>query len=275
MKMIRLATIAVLTSTILAGGIQAFADDDVKEIRETTTENTVTFTGDGDEDVVVQPPVEEPDVDLGPNPSPQKGPLTIAYAPSVFDFGSNPISTQDQAYSMIAEEQTVTGTQDKVPYVSFIQVQDTRGDKDSGWNLTVSLSPFVSATDPNDELTGAEIEFINAKKRFNDDKGDQTLAPTVNGEGSSLIVKSNNFGVPIMTAAAGHGRGSSSTIWGDQDELTADFNNDELDGPVRNHAIKLHIPGTTMPEANVAYQATMEWILSDTADSGGEYIPEE
>jgi len=37
MKMIRLATIAVLTSTILAGGIQAFADDDVKEIRDTTT----------------------------------------------------------------------------------------------------------------------------------------------------------------------------------------------------------------------------------------------
>lgn len=213
MKMIRLATIAVLTSTILAGGIQAFADDDVKEIRDTTTQNTVTFTGDGDEDVVVQPPVEQPDVDLGPNPSPQKGPLTIAYAPSVFDFGSNPISTQDQAYSMIAEEQTVTGTQDKVPYVSFIQVQDTRGDKDSGWNLTVSLSPFVSASDPNDELTGARIEFIDAQKRFNEDKGDQELAPIVNGEKGSLILESDNFGVPMMTAAAGHGRGSSSTIW--------------------------------------------------------------
>jgi len=57
--------------------------------------------------------------------------------------------------------------------------------------------------------------------------------------------------------------------------LTADFNNAELDGPVRNHAIKLHIPGTTMPEANVAYQATMEWNLSSTADDSGEYIPAE
>ncbi|NMP59398.1 WxL domain-containing protein, partial [Enterococcus mundtii] len=52
MKFIRLATIAALTATIFVGGITAFAD----EVRNVTTDGTIEFTPNEDEDLVVVPP---------------------------------------------------------------------------------------------------------------------------------------------------------------------------------------------------------------------------
>ena len=46
------------------------------------------------------------------------------------NFGSRMISNQDREYSMLAEMQQLEGTEgdeNKVPYVSFAQVQDTHG----------------------------------------------------------------------------------------------------------------------------------------------------
>lgn len=78
MKKIRLATVAVLSTTLLAGGVQAFAQSSL----ETTTDNVVGFTSDGSDLTVVQPPVVHPEVEtIEPTPPGQTGPFTIAYAP--------------------------------------------------------------------------------------------------------------------------------------------------------------------------------------------------
>ncbi|NMP59682.1 WxL domain-containing protein, partial [Enterococcus mundtii] len=52
MKFVRLATIAVLTSTILVGSVTAFAD----EVRNVTTDGTIGFTANEEDDLVVVPP---------------------------------------------------------------------------------------------------------------------------------------------------------------------------------------------------------------------------
>ncbi len=77
----------------------------------------------------------------------ETGPLTIAYAPTM-DFGTQVISNKDMSYNMVAEMQQLAGTEgaeNKVPYVSFAQVQDTRGNN-AGWDLSVTLSAFESGT---------------------------------------------------------------------------------------------------------------------------------
>ena len=45
MKFIRLATVAALSTTIFAGGVQAFAEEtESQEVRQATTEGQITFT---------------------------------------------------------------------------------------------------------------------------------------------------------------------------------------------------------------------------------------
>lgn len=56
MQKIRLATVAVLSTTLLAGGVQAFAQSSL----ETTTDNVIGFTSDGSDLTEVQPPVVNP-----------------------------------------------------------------------------------------------------------------------------------------------------------------------------------------------------------------------
>ena len=127
MKFLRLATIAALSTTALAGGITAFAE----EAREVTTDGQVEFVPNDSDETVVEPTEPEgPDVEIPPvGPEGQTGPLTIAYAPTL-DFEQQVISNQDQAYNLVAEMQQLASTEgdeNKVPYVSFAQVQDTRG----------------------------------------------------------------------------------------------------------------------------------------------------
>ncbi|MDO7873024.1 MAG: WxL domain-containing protein [Enterococcus casseliflavus] len=268
MKLIRLATIAALSTTMLAGGVQAFAE----ESRSVNTENDITFTSDGDEEVVVQPPVTEPEVGpIEPTPPGQTGPLTIAYAPKTISFGTHAISTQNQAYSMIAEEQPLIGG-GTTPYVSFAQVQDTRGSHE-GWTLGVSLSDFVSAKS-NNTLAGAQIELANPSIVYNNGEGNQELKPTANtNQGTSLFLNVGDDNVLVMNAAETQGAGTSSVVWGDQADLNAQAADEEVE-VVENHAIRLHVPGSTAQDA-AAYTATMNWQLASTPDLDGELVPEE
>lgn len=108
MKLVRLATIAALSSTVFAGGMTVFAEDGStdtsKEVRNVTTNGTIEFTPNEDEELVVVPPVKEPDVEIEPEVPGTTGPLSIMKAVTM-DFGSQVISNQDRTYNMVAEKQ--------------------------------------------------------------------------------------------------------------------------------------------------------------------------
>ena len=272
MKFIRLATIAALSSTILAGGaVSVFAD----ETREVTTEGQVQFTAATDEDgeLEVIPPIdpeEGPDVEIDPIVPGTTGPLSILMAPAM-NFGSQVISNQDQVYNMVAEMQQQRGTEDdenKVPYVSFAQVQDLRG-TNAGWDLQVSLSDFTSNTH-NNVLTGAEITFVDSYMEYVG--SNQENAPVTHEAGLTLLP--NGAARSVMTAAQTKGAGASSVVWGNQEDLNTKFADDEIE-IVENEAIQLSIPGTTAKDATT-YTSTLTWELTTTPgeDGPGETDPE-
>lgn len=133
MKFINLTTVAALSTTIFAGGVHAFADEskETGEVRQITTDGQITFTPNDDAPNVESDP-DGPEVEIPPVVGPDgenNGPLTIAYVPTM-NFGSQIISSVDMQYNMVAERQQkagTTGEENKVPYVSFAQVQDMRG----------------------------------------------------------------------------------------------------------------------------------------------------
>ncbi|WEI91774.1 WxL domain-containing protein [Enterococcus casseliflavus] len=306
MKWIRLATVASLTSTIFAGGVQAVANDEPTpnqepsgERRRQNTENNIEFRAGDGESVEVVPPVPYPPVTIV-DPDPPTGPLTIAHVPKKFDFGVQRISTANVSYPIIAEqEKLVTGDDEeeisrdndeevRVPFVSFAQIVDTRGLIDSQWELNLDLTEFTTSSGEN--LRGAYLELLEPTIVHNeyteeelqalpDDHEDRDyllqLLPnaftTPNELGNeSLIIHANSTNVTVMSATDGQGQGVSSIYWGDQEELNA-AHESETD-PVLNHAIRLHIPGTATPQA-AEYTATLTWHLTSAMDANGETVP--
>ncbi len=265
MKFIRLATVAALSTTIFAGGVQAFAEEtESQEVRQATTEGQITFTP-GNDDTVVDPGDDGEDVTIPPITGPDgenKGPLTIATVPTM-NFGSQIISTTDEHYNMVAERQQKTGTsgeENKVPYVSLAQVQDTRGTNE-GWALRVSLTEFQAPTNTlNNVLKGAKITLFDPTLRYSIDNNEQ--APTIHASGLELIP--NSDAVPIMTAANNKGAGTSTAVWGDHDAIAKQV----ADGAavVENEAIQLFVPGSTAKDA-VTYTSTLTWELGQTPDN--------
>lgn len=266
MKMIRYATAAALATTILAGSVPAFAE----EARNVETEGQIVFTPNDEEETEVEPPEEWPPVVIPPvGPEGQTGPLTIAYAPT-FDFGEQVISNQDQAYNLVAEMQELVdedgnGTGEMTPYISFAQVQDTRGNN-AGWDLEVSLSKFESGT-LNNELRGASIEFVSPRLQYNGN--DENNAPSIHAAGLRLDADGN--AQSVLTAAQNKGAGTSSVLWGDQEALLAQVEAGEE--VIENDAVKLHVPGASAKD-EATYEATLTWNLTSTADEDGETIPE-
>lgn len=262
MKFIRLATIAALSTTILAGGATSvFA----QEAREVSTDGEIQFTAPTDEDgeLEVIPPLdpddeETPDVELNPEIPGTTGPLSIMQAVTM-DFGSQIISNQDQTYNMLAEMRQLTGTEgdeNKVPYVSFAQVQDLRGTNE-GWDLQVSLSDFESGTQ-NNILKGAEITFVDARLDYVGTNQDN--APAIHGAGLTIIP--NGGARSVMTAEETKGAGGSSVVWGNQADMNAQFADEEIE-VVENNAIQLFVPGTTAKDA-ATYTSTLTWELTTT-----------
>ncbi|MDA9471612.1 WxL domain-containing protein [Enterococcus sp. 5H] len=263
MKLLNLATIGLLSTSILAGGVTAFAE----EVRNVTTDGEISFTavdedGEGEDTEVIPPEGEDgPDVEIPPVEGPDggnKGPLTIAYAPTM-NFGSQVISNQDRAYSMVAEMQQLAGTtgdENKVPYTSFAQVQDTRG-TNGGWDLQVSLSNFTSGTQ-NGTLTGAEISLRDPRIQY--EGSNAANAPAAHA--SRLNLRPGTGSVSVMTADPTKGAGVSSVVWGNQADLDEQFEDDDVD-VVKNDAIVLSIPGSTAKDA-ATYSSTLTWELTAT-----------
>ncbi|WP_368742772.1 WxL domain-containing protein [Enterococcus casseliflavus] len=266
MRFLRFATSTVLAATLLIGGFQGTA----AEVRVAETDGQVSFVPNDRDPTEVIPPdpgPEGPDVVIPPiGPEGQTGPLTIAYAPTL-DFGTQEISNRDAIYSMVAEKQQLTDTQgeeNKVPYVSFAQVQDTRG-SNAGWRLTVALSAFESGTQHN-ELRGAQIIFASREVEYI--SFNQENAPSAHEAG--LRLDANGAAQAVLTADAGKGAGTSSVVWGDQDELNAQYQDQAP--VVRNEAIQLFVPGATAKDAAL-YVATLTWQLSTTTPQSGETVP--
>jgi hypothetical protein len=261
MKLIRLATVAALTTTILAGGAAgAFAD----EVRDVTTDGQIEFTPSDNEELEVLPPEGEPDVDINPEVPGTTGPLSIVKA-AYMNFGKQVISNQDQTYNMVAEMQPLRETGELVPYVSFAQVQDVRGNN-AGWNLQVSMSDFTSQTQ-NNTLTGAEIEFVGSRVQY--EGINQENAPSSHTDG--LVLRPNSAAVSVMTAEDGQGAGASSIVWGDQADLNAQFADEEIE-VVENDMIRLSVPGSTAKDATT-YESTLTWELTSTPGANaGEMI---
>ncbi|MGG5325611.1 hypothetical protein IGJ83_003253 [Enterococcus pernyi] len=267
MKFVRLATIATLTSTIFAGGITAFADETPEvpstELRRVTTEGSIEFKPSSDEDLIVIPPEGGPDVDIEPEVPGTTGPLSIMKAVTM-NFGSQVISNQDQTYNMIAEKQQkagTTGDANKVPYVSFAQVQDVRG-TNAGWDLQVSMTDFkATKATVNDTLLGAEISLLSPRIQYEGSTAGN--APVAHTDGLKLIPNASS--VPVMTAEKDKGAGVSSVVWGNQANLDAQ-EADPATEVVTNNAIRLFVPGKTAKDA-AQYKSTLTWVLSTTPDN--------
>lgn len=259
MKVLNLATVGLLSATILTGGITALAE----EAREVQTEGQIIFTPNTEEETVVIPPETSPEVEIDPEVPGTTGPLTIVKA-ATMNFGSQVISNQDQTYNMVAEMQNLVDGSGKVPYVSFAQVQDTRG-TNAGWDLKVSLDDFTSASQ-NGVLTGAEVSLLDPHIQY--EGNTNTNAPTAHMSGLKLIPGTG--AVSVMTAENLKGAGASSIIWGNQADLNAQFANDEVD-VVTNGAIQLFVPGLTVKDA-ATYTSTLSWELSDTPGPDGEDV---
>lgn len=264
MKFIRLATIAALSTTLLAGGASSvFAN----ETREVTTDGQVEFrpAGEEDGDLEVNPPEPDPDVEIEPEVPGTKGPLSILKA-ATMNFGTQVISNQDKTYNMVAEMQQkagTTGDENKVPYVSFAQVHDLRG-SNAGWDLQVSLSNFESKT-LNNILTGAEVELVGSDIRY--DGNNPTNMPEAHANGMKLLP--NGAARSVMIANQGKGAGVSSVVWGNQAELNAQFAAEDFDPEkdvVENGAIRLFVPGATAKDATT-YMSTLTWELTTTPEN--------
>lgn len=284
MKWIRLATVAALTSTIFAGGVQVVADDGENNepktpLFEVETPNEVTFT-EGEEEVDdVENPLEYPPVII--DPLPVKGPLTIVYVPEMFDFGQQAITSSSAEYSVIAEMQNVdeehqlaidNNLTGEVPYVSFAQVSDTRGNSAADWTLSLALTDFIGK-DTGDILYGAQLHFIDPQIKHNDGTGpadEAPVAPVTNGD--RVILNANTdlaSSIPVMTAGANQGQGRSSVFWGDQDKMMEQFNDDDFNDTILNDRIQLHLPSAATPQQDT-YTATLTWLLSTTVGEDGE-----
>ncbi|MFR3287695.1 MAG: WxL domain-containing protein, partial [Enterococcus casseliflavus] len=133
----------------------------------------------------------------------------------------------------------------------------------AGWRLTVALSAFESGTQHN-ELRGAQIIFASREVEYL--SFNQENAPSAHEAG--LRLDANGAAQAVLTADAGKGAGTSSVVWGDQEELNAQYQDQ---APVVPEAIQLFVPRTRQDEA--LYVATLTWQLSTTAPQSGETVP--
>ncbi|GEB28752.1 cell surface protein [Enterococcus casseliflavus] len=262
MKLLQVAAITLVTTTLFAGGQMVLAE----QVTETTTDGFIQFEPNEEEELIVTPPIDEPDVEIKPEVPGTTGPLSIVKVPTM-NFGKQVISNQDKYYEMIAEKQSLRNPDDngpkEVPYVSFAQVQDLRGTND-GWNLKVRLTDFTSDTH-NGILTGAHIILVESNVIY---EGQNSLNKPDKHE-NELELKPGTGAVSVMKADVNKGAGTSSIVWGKQDELTTKFvknqENEIEEDVVTNSAIQLYVPGKSEKDATM-YKSTLTWELAATPE---------
>ncbi|PQF25877.1 WxL domain-containing protein [Enterococcus mundtii] len=112
----------------------------------------------------------------------------------MMNFGSQIISTTDEYYNMVAELQKKTGTtgeENMMPYVSMVQVQDTRGTNE-GWELRVSLNEFQALTENlNKVLKGVKITLLDPTLLYS--INDDALVSSIHASGLELIPNTDAY----------------------------------------------------------------------------------
>ncbi|WP_262818907.1 WxL domain-containing protein, partial [Enterobacter roggenkampii] len=105
----------------------------------------------------------------------------------------------------------------------------------------------------NNVLTGAEITFKEPSIKY--EGSNQENTPVAHS--SNITLSPDTGSQLVMNAADGKGAGVSSVIWGDQEQLNADYENPQIT-TVLNPFIELSVPGSTVKDATT-YQATLTW----------------
>lgn len=273
-KLFSLATVAVLSSTIPIGET-VLADEETtgSQAREVETEGSVGFRApeDGEEEIVVNPPEEtEPPVTIPPTEPGSTGPLTIAFVPTL-NFGERAISNEDRDYSVLSERQVLVDddgnpSEETTAYVSFAQVQDTRGNN-AGWTLTAHMTDFVNDGEnvKHNVLKGAQVTFKDPSLRY---ASDPESAPSIHSN-DLVLIPGAGTALPVMTADTGKGAGVSSVVWGDQtklNELEDAAETEEAKKLIENEAIVLSVPGKTIKDQG-SYISTITWELTTAVEN--------
>lgn len=134
---------------------------------------------------------------------------------------------------------------------NFVQVVDNRG-KLSGWNLSVTATPFTG-----ENKSGQDVALNGAVLSVNDLslKGPaEVAAPTILNNSVNI----NESSSTLMSAAANAGTGSWSLKFGEEETTTETYGT-----LVQDTGVKLDIPAKAQPQADVAYKATLTWVLAD------------
>lgn len=252
MKTVKLTVIGmVLMGAILSGGTAAVAAED-------KTRDTKAYIKFKDSDGEIVDPVDPTDPEIPvipvdptdpgtPIKPGTKGPLSLDYASELF-FDEVPMSSKDKEY--FAKTITVTnkeGTAKKRQVPLYAQITDDRGTA-AGWTLSVKQNgQFKTATKDKEELTGAEIIFLNGQV----DTISEALTPGFVQEETTLNSDTAQASTKVMGAKDGEGSGT----------FVYRFGKDETEGA---KSVKLSVPGKTVKKKE-AYSTTLTWTLSDTA----------
>lgn len=193
----------------------------------------------------------DPEVEVNPENKPDlpedQGPLSIDFVSS-FNFGSQPITVNDQTYyaqpqRLLNADGTVNEIEERPNYV---QISDRRPENDrNGWQLALTQNASFTATN-NRELNGARLRLTN-----------QQLA-TAQGGSAPEFQQTNPLAlVPgnrrILLMAQGT-EGTGTWIYRFGDKETA------------NKSVALEVPKGATPEAT-RYETTLMWELSAVPDN--------
>lgn len=152
--------------------------------------------------------------------------------------------------NMVDEDGQLTGEKKVYQNIpNFVQVTDNRGTA-NGWHLTVSRTEF-EGTDEE----GAKQTLAGAELTLNDQHiyGPEGVAAPQGNEGK--VVKIGQDNESVLTAAKGAGTGTWSLNFGDA--------NKEDGTLVDKTGVKLLIPASAQPKANVEYKSELTWTLTD------------
>lgn len=136
---------------------------------------------------------------------------------------------------------------------NFVQVTDNRGTA-NGWNLTVSRTEFTGRDSENKTqvLAGAELT-LNHQSIYGPEG---VPAPQIN---DGKVVKIGSDNEKLMTANKGSGTGTWSLNFGEFNQTDNTL--------VEKTGVKLVIPASAQPKANVEYKSEITWTLTDGPNS--------
>lgn len=205
---------------------------------------TILTVGDVGQVFPVDPldPEKEVDPENQPELPENQGQLSVDFVSS-FNFGSQPITANDQTYyaqpqRLLNADGTVNETEERPNYV---QISDRRPENDrNGWQLAVTQNyPFLATN--NRELNGARLRLTNQQL----ETAQGGSAPEFQQTNPLALVPGNRR--ILLMAQGTEGTGTWIYRFGDQETA--------------NKSVALDVPKGANPEA-VRYETTLTWELS-------------